>query len=62
MSLTLIVSTQSLAVLAAAVAAREHVHWLLAAALVPFLLGVALYAFVISRFELRQLLVGRGDH
>jgi hypothetical protein len=61
-SLVLTVSTESLAVLSAALAAREHAHWLLYAALVPFLLGLAFYAFVISRFDLRQLVVGRGDH
>ena len=61
-SLVLTVSTESLAVLSAALAAREHARWLLYAALVPFLLGLAFYAFVISRFDLRQLVVGRGDH
>ena len=61
-SLVLTVSTESLAVLSAALAAREQADWLLYAALAPFLLGLAFYAFVISRFDLRQLLVGRGDH
>jgi hypothetical protein len=61
-SLVLVVATESLAVLAAALAGLEHARWLLYAALAPFLLGLGFYAFVISRFELRQLLIGRGDH
>ena len=61
-SLVLTVSTESLAVLSAALATSEHAHWLLDAAFAPFLLGLAFYAFVISRFDLRQLAIGRGDH
>jgi hypothetical protein len=61
-SLLLTVSTESLAVLSATLAARDHAHWLLDASLAPFLLGLAFYVFVISSFDLRQLLVGRGDH
>ena len=62
MSLVLTVSTESLAVLSAALAASERTVWLLDAALAPFLLGLAFYVFVICRFDLRQLAVGRGDH
>ena len=58
----LTVSTESLAVLSAALAANEHARWLLDAALAPFLLGLAFYLFVIARFDIRQLAVGRGDH
>ena len=61
-SLVLTVSTESLAVLAATLAVPEHAHWLLDAALAPFALGLGFYVFVISRFDLRQLVVGRGDH
>lgn len=61
-SLMLTVSTEALAVEAAALAARERAGWLLYAALAPFLLGLAFYAFVISDFDLHQLLAGRGDH
>jgi tellurite resistance protein TehA-like permease len=61
-SLVLTVSTESLAVLSAAIAAAERADWLLYAALAPFLLGLAFYVFVIRSFDLRQLLVGRGDH
>jgi hypothetical protein len=61
-SLLLAVSFESLAVLAATLAAPEHARWLLIAALVPFGLGLGAYVFVISRFDLHQLVVGRGDH
>ncbi len=61
-SLMLTVSTESLAVLAAVLPVREHAHWLLVAALVPFVLGLAFYVFVIARFDLHQLTVGHGDH
>jgi len=61
-SLLLTVSTESLAVLAATLAAPEHARWLLFAALVPFVLGLVFYVFVIARFDPRQLGVGRGDH
>lgn len=61
-SLVLTVSTESLAVLAATLAAPEHARWLLFAALGPFALGLVFYVFVIARFDLRQLGVGRGDH
>jgi tellurite resistance protein TehA-like permease len=60
-SLLLAVSAESLAVLAATLAAPEHARWLLIAALVALGLGLGLYVFVISRFDLRQLAVGRGD-
>ncbi len=61
-SLLLAVSAESLAVLAATLATSEHARWLLIAALVPFGLGLGLYVFVIARFDLHQLVVGRGDH
>jgi tellurite resistance protein TehA-like permease len=61
-SLVVAVATESLAVLSAAVAAAEQARWLVAAALVPFVLGLAFYVFVIARFDFRQLLVGHGDH
>jgi hypothetical protein len=61
-SLVLAVSTESLAVLAATLAAQQHADWLLYAALAPFLLGVGFYLFVISRFDFSQLLGGHGDH
>ncbi len=61
-SLVLTVSTESLAVLGAVIAASDHVPWLLDAALAPFLLGLVFYVFVIARFDLRQLVTGAGDH
>jgi tellurite resistance protein TehA-like permease len=61
-SLVLTVSTQSLAVLAAVLATGAHASWLLVTALAPFGLGLVFYAFVIARFDPRQLGVGRGDH
>jgi hypothetical protein len=60
-SLLLTVATQSLAVLAAAVALRARGVWLLVAALVPFGVGLISYLFVMWRFDRRQLAVGRGD-
>ena len=60
-SLVLTVSTESLAVLAATIATREHAQWLLVTALAPFGLGLCFYVFVISRFDRHQLAVGRGD-
>ena len=61
-SLLLAVTPESIAVLAATLAAREHARWLLIAAVVPLGLGLGLYVFVISRFDFHQLAVGRGDH
>jgi tellurite resistance protein TehA-like permease len=61
-SLVLTVSTESLAVLAAVLAAGAHASWLLLTALAPFGLGLVFYVFVIARFDPRQHGVGRGDH
>lgn len=61
-SFILTVATQSLALLAATLAFSERADWLLYAALVPFGLGIGFYAFVLSRFDFRQLAVGLGDH
>ncbi len=56
------VSTESIALLAAVLALSERADWLLDAALVPFVLGLVFYVFVLARFDFRQLAVGRGDH
>jgi Voltage-dependent anion channel len=61
-SLLLAVSTEALAVLAATLAAIEGARWLLIAALVPLVLGLVFYGFVISHFDFRQLSIGGGDH
>lgn len=56
------VATQGLAVLGATLAAAETTQWLAHAALVLFWLGLVLYGFALSRFEVRQVLEGNGDH
>lgn len=61
-SFILTVATESLALLAATVASATRAGWLVYAALVPFCLGLAFYAFVLIRFDFRQLVVGIGDH
>jgi tellurite resistance protein TehA-like permease len=61
-SLMLVVSTESLAALAAVLAVHERANWLLTAAIAPFLLGLVFYAFVMARFDLHQLSSGQGDH
>ena len=61
-SLVLTVSTESLAVLAATLAVVERTDWLLVATLAPFVLGLCFYVFVISRFDMRQVGRGHGDH
>jgi tellurite resistance protein TehA-like permease len=61
-SLLLAVSAESLAVLSATLATPENARWLLMAALVLFGLGLVFYLFVIARFDVRQLAIGRGDH
>ena len=61
-SLLIAVWPEALAVLAATLAVPERARWLLIVALVPFVLGLGLYALVISRFDLNQLAVGHGDH
>jgi tellurite resistance protein TehA-like permease len=61
-SFVLDVSTDSLAVLAAILAAAEEIPLLAIASLVTIGLGLAIYVFVLSRFDVRQLVVGHGDH
>ncbi len=61
-SFILTVATESLALLAATVAFAARAGWLVYVALGPFCLGLGFYAFVLSRFDFRQLLVGIGDH
>ncbi|MFF1485714.1 tellurite resistance/C4-dicarboxylate transporter family protein [Streptomyces sp. NPDC058319] len=56
------VATEGLAVLGASVAKAESAAWLAHTALVFFWLGLVLYLFALSRFGLRQVLTGRGDH
>jgi Voltage-dependent anion channel len=61
-SLLVAVATESLAVLSAALATAEHTRWLVLVALAALSLGLAFYALLISRFDFRQLWIGRGDH
>ncbi|MET7567888.1 tellurite resistance/C4-dicarboxylate transporter family protein [Streptomyces sp. NPDC005492] len=56
------VATQSLAVLAATLAAAESVAWLAHTALVLFWFGLVLYGFALARFDMRQVITGAGDH
>ncbi|MGW5197756.1 tellurite resistance/C4-dicarboxylate transporter family protein [Streptomyces spiralis] len=56
------VATEGLAVLGASVARAEATAWLAHTALVFFWLGLVLYVFALTRFDLRQVVVGRGDH
>jgi tellurite resistance protein TehA-like permease len=60
-SLMITVSTESLAVLGAAIATHEHARWLVAACLLPLVLGLVLYCFVIARFDFGELTRGSGD-
>lgn len=61
-SFLLAVATESLAVVAATLAFADRTGWLVYAALAPLALGLCFYAFVLSRFQFRQLAVGMGDH
>ncbi|HVS99693.1 MAG TPA: tellurite resistance/C4-dicarboxylate transporter family protein [Solirubrobacterales bacterium] len=61
-SFILTVGTESLGLLAATLAHGYRAEWLLDAALVPFLLGLCFYPWVLCRFDFGQLAVGEGDH
>jgi tellurite resistance protein TehA-like permease len=56
------VATQGLAVLGATLAAVTSTAWLAHAALVPFWLGLVLYAAALWRFDPWQVTRGAGDH
>ncbi|WP_415953198.1 tellurite resistance/C4-dicarboxylate transporter family protein [Streptomyces sp. KLOTTS4A1] len=55
------VATQGLAVLAAALAPMLDAAWLAGAGFVVFWLGLVLYGFALSRFDLRNIRQGAGD-
>ena len=61
-SFLLAVAAEALALLGSTVALAQHASWLAVAMLVPFAVGLACYAFVLSRFGVRELAVGGGDH
>jgi tellurite resistance protein TehA-like permease len=56
------VATDGVALLSATLAVPYHARWLLTVAIFLLLLGLAFYVFTLSRFDLRQLLNGHGDH
>ncbi|WP_063770146.1 tellurite resistance/C4-dicarboxylate transporter family protein [Streptacidiphilus melanogenes] len=56
------VATQALAVLGATLATSLPATWLAWAALVCFVLGLVLYGVAFTRFDLRQVATGAGDH
>ncbi|WP_279387912.1 tellurite resistance/C4-dicarboxylate transporter family protein [Streptacidiphilus pinicola] len=56
------VATQGLAVLGATLAVALPALWLAWAALLCFGLGLVLYAVAFTRFDLRQIDTGAGDH
>jgi hypothetical protein len=59
-SFMLAVSAESIAVPAATLAGALDAPGLAYAGLAPFVLGLGAYAFVLVRFDSRQLLAGRG--
>ncbi|MGH7705205.1 MAG: hypothetical protein ACRENY_04995 [Candidatus Dormibacteria bacterium] len=61
-SFLLAVATASLGALAAELAGLEHAPWLLVPSGVGWVLAVLAYLFVVSRFDLREVVRGRGDH
>jgi len=60
-SLMVTVATESLTVLATTIATQAHASWLVAASLMPLLLGLGLYGFVIARFDFAEPTRRRGD-
>ena len=56
------VATDGLALLGATLSAAYRAWWLLSVAALLLLLALALYVFTLARFDLRQLLLGQGDH
>ncbi|MEV7725301.1 tellurite resistance/C4-dicarboxylate transporter family protein [Streptomyces sp. NPDC087917] len=56
------VATQGLAILAAVLAVAYRLDWLDRAALACFCVGTPLYLVALSRFDLREVTGGAGDH
>jgi tellurite resistance protein TehA-like permease len=56
------VGTNGLALLSATLAVTYRVGWLVSAAGLLLLLGLAFYVFTAARFDLRELRNGQGDH
>jgi tellurite resistance protein TehA-like permease len=61
-SFVLTVATEGLAVLGAILAVSYRAVWLVSAAAAALVLGLAFYIFTAARFDLRELVTGRGDH
>jgi hypothetical protein len=61
-SFVLAVAAFSVALLSATLAVPYGSRWLCGAALVLVVVGLGLYGFTAARFDLSQLLSGRGDH
>src|SRR5580693_6887128 len=61
-SFVLCVATEGLAVLGATLAITYRAGWLVSAAVPALVLGLAFYVFTAARFDLHELLTGRGDH
>ena len=55
-------ATVSLAVLGANLAVSHRASWLVSVAAAALVLGLAFYIFTAARFDLRQLIIGHGDH
>ncbi len=56
------VSTESLAVLLAVLSLATRTGWAVVLAVVLLAMGTGIYATVVARFDLHQLVRGRGDH
>ncbi|GAA4835891.1 tellurite resistance/C4-dicarboxylate transporter family protein [Kitasatospora terrestris] len=56
------VATEGLAVLSGTLALAHHGTWLIWPSLVAFVLGIGLYVAALTRFDLRQVTTGPGDH
>jgi tellurite resistance protein TehA-like permease len=56
------VATDGVALLSVTLAVAYRAGWLVTVGLCFLLLGLALYVFTLTRFDLRQLVTGHGDH
>jgi len=61
-SFLLSVATEGLAVLGATLAVSYRAGWLVSVSVAALVLGLACYVFTAARFDLRELVTGRGDH
>jgi tellurite resistance protein TehA-like permease len=61
-SFVLSVAADAVALVSASLAIPYRAGWLVVVALAFLLLALAFYLFTLARFDLRQLIAGRGDH